>query len=90
MSECNYLASTYPSKTIDCGSGNTITIGTSASKCSGSAFDMIPSTCTVTVGQLEDCEAALYDEGSAACTATTEPTACSALVSAGSACGSGS
>jgi hypothetical protein len=90
MTECNYLASEYPQKQIDCGSGQTITVGSTASDCSGSNFDPIPSTCTVTVGQLEDCDAALYDEGSAACTSTTTPAACQPLVNAGSACGEGS
>ena len=86
MAECEHLASQYPQKTIDCGSGGSATVGTDAAECSGSNFQTIPASCTLTVGQLEDCDAALYGEGSAICSGTI-PTACGPLVSAGSACG---
>lgn len=86
MTECQHLASQYPEKMIDCGSAGSATVGVDPAKCSGSDFTPIPASCTVTVGQLEDCDAALYNEGSAICTATSVPPACAPLVSAGSAC----
>ncbi len=86
MTECNHLASEFPTMTVDCGSGITATVGTSASDCSGSDFVPIPSTCTVTVGDLESCDAALYDEGSAAICSDTVPSACASVFGAGSAC----
>lgn len=86
MTECQHLASEYPQKTIDCGSGGSDTVGTDPAQCSGSNFQAIPSTCTVTVGQLEDCDAALYSAGSDLCSGTI-PSACSPLFSAGSSCG---
>ena len=42
MTECNHLASEFPKKTVDCGSGATVTVGTDPAACSGSNFTMIP------------------------------------------------
>jgi hypothetical protein len=84
MTECMDLASEFPPKTVSCGSAGSATVGTDPAKCSGSNFSAAPASCTVTVGQLEDCDAALYD-GSAACS-TSIPPACAPLVNAGSAC----
>lgn len=86
MTECEHLASQYPQKTIDCGSAGSDTVGTDPAQCSGSDFQTIPASCTVTVGQLEDCDAAIYNEGSAICSGTI-PSACGPLFSAGSSCG---
>jgi len=85
MTECEDLASQFPPKTISCGSAGSATVGTDPAKCMGSNFQPAPAGCTVTVGQLQDCDAAIYDEGSAACSDTIPP-ACAPLVSAGSAC----
>lgn len=85
MTECQDLASQFPPKTISCGSAGSATVGNDPSKCSGSNFKAAPAGCTVTVGQLQDCDSAIYDEGSAACTDTIPP-ACAPLISAGSAC----
>jgi len=85
MSECEDFASMYPKKSVSCGTDGSASVGTDASECMGSNFEAIPSTCTVTVGQLEDCDAALYNEGSAVCSGNV-PTECAPLFSAGSAC----
>lgn len=85
MTECEDLASQFPPKTISCGSAGSAMVGTDPANCSGSDFEAAPASCTVTVGQLEDCDAALYNEGSAAC-GDTVPPACAPLFNAGSAC----
>lgn len=56
MALCQEIAADYPERTIDCGNGTTITIGTSASDC---ATATIPATCTATVGDFRDCFAAM-------------------------------
>jgi hypothetical protein len=85
MTECHDLASQYPRKSISCGSAGSDTVGIDPAECSGSNFQMIPASCTVTVGQLEDCDSALYNAGSALCNGTI-PSACTPLENAGSAC----
>ena len=87
MTECQHLASQYPAKMIDCGSNGSNTVGVDPAQCSGSDFQATPASCTITVGQLEDCDAAVYNEGSSAYCSGTIPAACAPLFSAGSACG---
>jgi hypothetical protein len=88
MAVCQELAREYPKMTITCGTGNTRDVGTDPSECTGSNFQVVPASCPVTVGQLEDCSAAEYREGSAAVCSNTIPTECAPLANAGSACGS--
>jgi hypothetical protein len=86
MTECMNNASKYPSKTVMCSDGSTLPLGTDPAECSGSGFHAYPAACPVTVGQAEDCEAALYAAGSAACGSGSPPAACAAVFANLAAC----
>jgi hypothetical protein len=79
--ECNYLFDTYPSVTVQCGAGSSVTKGKDSTDCDGTTG--VPAGCTLTVGQSEACLADVYHESDAAlCSISTAPPAsCAALFS---------
>ena len=66
--ECNYSFDTYPKKTVTCPDGSTVSTGQDPAKratsCNATVND-VPATCTVTVGQAEQCIEDIYNEPAA-------------------------
>lgn len=83
VDECKYLADQYPPRKVTCtenGQSTTLTIGNDGTKCSTATTDDVPDTCTATVGDLEDCDDAIYSlSDDEICNSTSEPAACAAI-----------
>nr|HEX4312580.1 hypothetical protein [Kofleriaceae bacterium] len=79
--ECQYLADTYPQVQATC-NGVTTVIGQNVANCNTSSGD-VPTTCTATVGQFEDCVSASYSDPCGS--GDTVSKACQALDGCGSA-----
>jgi len=74
---CLELASDYPERTVTCGSAS-ITIGLTAAECN--TPDPAPATCNATVGDVRDCQDALYSQTDAElCADSPLPAACAKL-----------
>lgn len=54
---CNDARAEFPTRTIDCGDGITLTIGIEASDCTDNEF-LVKEGCSATVDQVLDCAAA--------------------------------
>jgi len=80
MSLCQELAGVFPERTVDCGGGNTLTVGIDPAECT----DQPPMTCTATVGQFRDCFGDISDLTDAQwCDPNTQPPAsCAPVLSA--------
>ena len=74
---CLELVDDYPERSVTCGS-TTITIGLKSSECTDQT--QAPATCTATVGDVRDCNAALYSQTDAElCSDAPLPAACAKL-----------
>lgn len=82
--ECNYLADAYPEHTYTCaGDDDSSSTGFSHADCANADVGDVPDTCTMTVGQFEDCEADIYALSDAQlCDDSTQlPSSCAPLFS---------
>jgi hypothetical protein len=80
-SVCLDIAADFPERTVDCGGGNTLTVGLSAAECN--TVTVPPAACTATVGDVRSCAGALQTAADAdLCAGTfTPPASCAALES---------
>jgi len=78
---CQEFVADFPARTIDCGGGFTVEIGTTAADCDGSTP---PATCTATVGDFRECFDMLSGLSDAEfCMLEVPPAACSAVLGPG-------
>ena len=83
QSLCNELAAALPEKTVDCGGGQTITLGAGGAAECVSDLNNLEASCTLTAGQYRDCIDAIAAESDADVCAGTLPPACNAFGACG-------
>lgn len=81
MAICQELAADAPERTVMCGNGVTITVGTAPADCAMPVS--LPATCTVTVSQVRACQLAQVAQTDAEICAFDLPTECAPLFACG-------
>ena len=73
---CGELAAEHPEKTVDCGGGLKITVGSTQAECEMETNTLIP-MCEATLGDFRACADAIAAlSATQLCTSQTPPTAC--------------
>ncbi|MBK9029893.1 MAG: hypothetical protein IPL61_00890 [Myxococcales bacterium] len=74
---CQGWAMDMPERTVDCGNGNTSTVGIDPASCSEPTG--LPATCELTVGQMRACLTDQFAQSDADICAGTLPASCAPL-----------